>query len=301
MYILAHWQGRHSLRTAFWWNLVAVSVLVNLVEITLVQPRAGSAGFVSVAAAYLLVARGLVFAWQAVGLVRSCERSLRDHLDGGWVTGAYAGLVASVVIGLTVSFGTFQSLVISARGRPAPLASDASSYTLGYDRTSGSIRLSGVLDHGLTRDLRALLAAHPAAHRIVLNSPGGQIFEARGAAREVMRSRLDAYVAHRCESACTTVFMAGERRYLGRHGRLGFHGYRFEARQENPFMNAAREQDEDRRFFRERGMTEAFAARIFSVAPSGLWVPEPRVLIAGGVVHEVVPGPPYPSPKGSSE
>ena len=161
-------------------------------------------------------------------------------------------------------------------------------YTLRWDEKNTWVFVGGIFDHGLTAELVAVLTRFPEVSALVLESDGGQIYEARGVAQAALERSLDTYVFGLCKSACTTAFLAGKTRYIGPRGVLGFHRYHLQGRNEHPFVNIAEEQERDRQFYLERGVNVAFSKRLFSVSHRSIWVPTRQELLAAGVVHVVL-------------
>lgn len=71
-------------------------------------------------------------------------------------------------------------------------------YVLDLGTNGRVVFLMGEIDHGITKSLEALIDKNPDVTDIVLESRGGNPFEARGVARVIRHHRLDTHVAADC-------------------------------------------------------------------------------------------------------
>jgi len=147
-----------------------------------------------------------------------------------------------------------------------------------------ALRFSGEITYGLAARLRAQMEAVPPPRLIELNSPGGHVYAARGAAQVIAAAGLHTRVVGNCSSACTLLFMAGHDRSLGPGARLGFHGYGLRQVVHLPGYDIAAAQAKDRATFIAFGMQPTLAARIFDTPPEGMWYPDRKTLLEGGVL-----------------
>lgn len=79
------------------------------------------------------------------------------------------------------------------------------------------------IDYQDAATLRQLLRDYPEIRILELSSDGGVHPAALDIAAVVADYGIDTVVHDRCESACTLIFLAGDKRTLGRGARLGFH------------------------------------------------------------------------------
>ena len=291
-YIKSHWQGRQSLGRSLWLNFVLPRVVLFALE-GAVLPLFPERPAVSIAISltYFLLADGLFLLWQVVGLLRACDRHITALGSMAMVWAAHAGLVVALIFIGASLFSVYQKTGIDP---DAEILSEkwarerAAKYALTLSEDGGLVHLTGSFELGITESLRNFLAANPGVTGIVLQSAGGNIFEARGVAKVVMERDLDSYVYADCSSACTTAFIAGARRRLGPRGRLGFHGYALDASYQVPGLDIEKEQNKDRALYRARGISDAFLERVFEAGQSDLWVPAAPYLLEAGVVHEIL-------------
>jgi hypothetical protein len=157
-------------------------------------------------------------------------------------------------------------------------------YVIRAIRQGTEITLSGEILYGMAQDLRRVMEANPAAMVIHLNSPGGEVFEAREMVQLVRRRGLTTTIDQYCMSACTLVFLAGHERYLAPDAELGFH------RSRAVDMGPA-ETDSiyrvDRDYMLSLGLPAAFVDKAFSTPSSSIWIPTDRELTAAGAITGV--------------
>lgn len=292
-YVQAHWAGRQALAWSFWVNFALLCIVINLVE-SLIRPATSPSSWFSIilATTYLIVGHLVIYPWQVIGLIRACNKHLKQSSDSAIVTAAQLMIVASVIAGMVTMATTIQSIVEATSDRTpnsAKLDTDAvpPAYKIKLIADEFLILIDGEFVPGLTRDLKELLNSGSDVRGVVLNSDGGRIFEARGIAKLIGERQLATYVYRMCQSACATAFIAGSPRHLGEQGRLGFHQYRLHAI--NPFIDVAEEQEKDRAFFRSRGIAPDLLARIFETPHETMWYPTPDELMNANVINEIIP------------
>ena len=127
-----------------------------------------------------------------------------------WLAGGSALLF---LVSISAALLVAEADVDAASSADAPGGAQAA-YELRLDPAGGVVRLRGLIDFGVTRDLETLLLAAPQARVIRLESAGGRLAEARGLARLVRRMALDTSASGECSSACTLVLLSGRTRYL---------------------------------------------------------------------------------------
>ena len=152
------------------------------------------------------------------------------------------------------------------------------------------------------------LLSEPADIRIVeLNSSGGDIGAATYMADLVIDYELDTNVNGECASACTLVFLGGERRSVNRGSWLGFHQswwepeyveqYFLENKDDegwsSPFEFASwlygdtqAEVLKNMQYFVERGVDPLFAIRTMQATSDDMWYPRRKELVSAGVIVE---------------
>lgn len=148
----------------------------------------------------------------------------------------------------------------------------------------GAIQVDGNLDWELFGAFKQTLKDHPEIQNVQLNSTGGFVFVARAMALQIQQRKLNTHIDTHCYSACAVAFLAGESRTMAQNAELGFHQYQMESGDAQGLINVTDELERDRRFFAERGMSEAFLNRVFNAAHTEIWIPTREELIESGVL-----------------
>ncbi len=301
-FLRQHWRGELTLAVSFWVNLVLVFAAVQFLERYSQPPYVDDSMATAAALAFFLVARLLVYPWQAVGVIRACERHIVMHGGRGWAVAAQGVVVISLAATLVATFASYQAVLRHRlEARAAEAVPDAALYTLtlvadfpGSGAGAGAdllIHLRGELQVGVTSQVAALLAAHAQISGIILDSGGGHIYAGRGLARLIRERALNTYVGEQCASSCATAFIAGAVRTLGAGARLGFHQYTNLGKQNPalPAMDIDAEHAKDMAWFESQGISADFLAKIFAQPPHKMWWPPAEELRRAGVIHHRVP------------
>ena len=285
-YLRQHWRGNLSLTRAFWVNLVLLFILLGILERFLFPPYIENESAVTTAViAYFIVVKLIVYPWQVVGVLRTCDLRIKSDTGRSWATAAQIALVVSLAVTLLATIETWQSLQVFKRdlvlkgvSPPEPL------YSLDLIEQDTLIHLRGPFQIGITNRVADMIERYPEIRGIILDSEGGQIYEGRGLARLIREHNLQTFSLDRCLSSCTTAFVAGTTRTLGINARLGFHQYKTYSL--IPSIDVAAEQAKDMAIFEQQGVSPEFLEKIFIHPPKSMWWPEIGVLINAGVVHQ---------------
>ena len=179
--------------------------------------------------------------------------------------------------------------------------------TLIYDTSSASNEQEQEITWEDVDELDALLKSEQSIKEIELNSAGGDVDAAFYMADLIIDYELDTNVNGTCESACTLMLLAGERRTVERGSWVGFHqsywdapyiqGY-FERNKDtkgwsNAFEFASwmyedtqREVLRNLQYFVERGVDAGFAIKTMKATSDDMWYPRRKELEAAGVIVE---------------
>ena len=155
--------------------------------------------------------------------------------------------------------------------------------------------------------LEGLLKSEPSIKQIELNSAGGDIEAAFYIADLIIDYELDTNVSGTCESACTLVLLAGEKRTVERGSWVGFHQSYWDA----PYIEDYFERNKDSegwsnafdfaswlygdtqqevlrnlQYFVERGVDAGFAIKTMKATSDDMWYPRRKELEAAGVIVE---------------
>src|SRR5438552_8077942 len=167
----------------------------------------------------------------------------------------------------------------------APADPKALPYYLARPIRQGSeVEFLGEIDFGAAEELRRALALAPSAKVLHLNSPGGEIQEAREMAQIVHERGIITTVDKLCMSACPLVFLAGKQRYVAPGAEIGFHRF------ESPGMSTA-EMDTlnqvDRNYMQKAGIPREFIDKAFATPISSIWIPTHAELQTAGIITGV--------------
>ncbi len=285
-YLKLHWRGNLPLAQSFWVNLVLLFLLFGILERFLFPPYiedelAVTGGVI----AYIIVVKLIVYPWQVVGVLRSCDLRFKSDTGRLWATAAQVALVVSLAATLIATIEIYQSLqgfkrnlMLEEAIPPEPL------YSLDLIKQNKLIHLRGPFEIGITNSVEDLIDQHPEITGIILDSEGGQIYEGRGLARLIRENKLQTFSLEKCLSACTTAFIAGTTRSLGTKARLGFHQYKTYSL--IPSINVRSEQAKDMAIFVKQDVSPEFLEKVFTHPPEEIWLPDIDELINAGVVHQ---------------
>ena len=156
-------------------------------------------------------------------------------------------------------------------------------------------------------EIEALLKSEQSIREIELNSAGGDIEAAFYIADLIIDFELDTNVNGTCESACTLILLAGEKRTVERGSWVGFHQSYWDA----PYIQDYFERNKDSegwsnafdfaswlygdtqqevlrnlQYFVERGVDAGFAIKTMKATSDDMWYPRRKELEAAGVIVE---------------
>ena len=179
--------------------------------------------------------------------------------------------------------------------------------TLIYDTSSASNEQEQEITWEDVDELDALLKSEQSIKEIELNSVGGDVEAAFYMADLIIDYELDTNVNGTCESACTLMLLAGERRTVERGSWVGFHqsywdapyiqGY-FERNKDSKgwsnafefaswmYEDTQREVLRNLQYFVERGVDAGFAIKTMKATSDDMWYPRRKELEAAGVIVE---------------
>lgn len=224
-------------------------------------------------------------------LVRAHLRAADEHMTGSGAMAPIWGGYLLMLIAILASVTLWWQALLIAHRPPEGLsyaeqrAQDrAARYSLTLSEDGLSLVFDGEVTFGLTKALKALLHSHPEVRQLSLSSPGGLIYEARGAAQLIQARGLATKAPGLCASACTLMFAAGTRRGLGPKGQLGFHGYALENFGGLPQVDLAKEQGKDRDFLIRQGIAASFIEQIYATPSTELWLPSRDALRKASVL-----------------
>jgi hypothetical protein len=289
-YVRRHWRGELSLAASWWISGVLCSLPV--LAIWFVPVPAGLSTHVDTTlrfSVYAAVITGLVVLlpmWQSVGIWRAANRY---GLRGGARWPAPAARVGASLIALIASYEVLTLGPDLWIGSKLAYGFGGYHYKVSVMPGGRAVLLDGGISFGVTKDLERLLAAAPGIRRLVLNSGGGSLTEARKLRRVIVQHQLDTDSTRGCASACVSAYIAGRHRYLHAVAGLGFHLPR------NPVRGSGNPVSADfapeLRFFARLGVPRWFIARWIATGHT-FWYPAPLQLREAGIVDTYVGGEP---------
>jgi hypothetical protein len=146
------------------------------------------------------------------------------------------------------------------------------------------VEIRGTLEAGLAVRLDRVLQTHPDVRFVHLNSRGGWVTEGERLARVIHARRLGTYTATGCYSACVLAFAAGRPRVLNPDARLGLHST--SGVDADPLVATFGNELYQKALLRY-GVSPALVERSTSTPASGLWMPDPRQLLAGHLIDRI--------------
>jgi len=285
-YISKHWNGGHSLSRSFWINNILLNVVMASVGTYWIFSGARTEDPVLLARTILAMTMAgyiVVYPWQTIGLWRAANRSTLERNKVFW----------SVVVKILIVVGIVTSLlnVSSERQFYEDLYYDSfqltkvENYNVTHDKDT--IYLNGDLDYGISQEVKGILEDITTIDNIVLNSNGGLLFEGSELSRLILTHSLNTYTLKGCLSACTIAFISGNKRFIKKGARLGFHQYSYYREMSKiealPLFNL---QTSDANFFRKRGVNVEFTNNMYRAPPDDMWYPTETELFENGLVHE---------------
>ena len=166
---------------------------------------------------------------------------------------------------------------------------------------------TGQLEMYDSNEIAAYLFDYPEIKTLRITGPGGFMPAAREIANKLVRFEVDTVAFGECNSACSTIFLAGKNRTLEPNATLGFHRQWIDKPREKKYYEAMREtkgwKDEfdylgwvydvlvdnlvnDIRFMENRGVSLDFISQTLETDSYNMWRPTREALLAGGVITQ---------------
>ena len=168
---------------------------------------------------------------------------------------------------------------------PAPLPIDLSEPTrISASEDGSALLVEGPITDGAYASFQRALRAYPIARQVILESPGGLMFEADRIAHTIRERRMATSARTLCASACTVILIAGRDRTAAPGARVGFH---------RPNVSLSRTPERTmrltRRLYERAGLAPAFTARIYATPFESVWYPGVDEMISAGVLTRRLP------------
>lgn len=159
-------------------------------------------------------------------------------------------------------------------------------FSISADAQARTITIEGPIGFDLIERFRRVRAEHPEAETLVLDSPGGWIWAARGVAAQLAGTRLrTALVREQCASACTLIFEQAPHRVLERGAHLGFHAGRNDLREGLGDVEEANRQMAE--LLARRDIPRSVIDRINQTPNAQMWWPSAPELFSDHLIDAV--------------
>lgn len=233
-----------------------------------------------------------IFVWQLMRFGNVAADHLRQTGHFWTVVSGFTFFGLMGIVMVVQWWLLYQGVDMAARTVKEPVSSYTQSSKSSFDdrfkvsmtRDGKTMFFSGVMSDGMARKLEPMLDRSQALQTVTLDSPGGNLYEARSFARRIQKRGLNTHVAKECSASCTLVFVAGTQRTLGPGAELGFHRYGLDFEQLLPNVQTTKEIPEDRKYLVGRGIDVRFLERVFTIDRGPIWYPTRTQLETAGVV-----------------
>jgi len=267
--LVTHWRGEYALLPTLILVVLSIRIALGWMQ-DFVPPRWTNSWLAFSTAVYI---------WQLVGTSRSADRYFKLSGDTLAVFMAYGTMLILTILTVTQSVDA-----ITAANKPHPPV--LTTPTLPVLQSDNAIVVKDSLDWEMFAAFKRTLIENPDIETVHLESTGGYVFVARAMALIILEKKLATHVKAQCYSACTLVFMAGNKRTISTSARMGFHRYQINAKNQQGLIDISQEHKKDRTFFSTRGASNSFIDQMFSRKHTELWVPNHQLLQEAGVVTE---------------
>lgn len=284
-YLRRHWRGDLHLLVALVASAALVWLAVQALEwlgrrMPLTEYPFGGAALWIVEVAVLIVGA----LWWGVGVARA---AIAHGASGGSSLVSLAAALTGLGAFVWVALFWWQSARHVAGDVWATLTGNAPPAAVTVEAGGRRALLSGDLEFGSMRALRALLDAQPAIRSVRLDSRGGRVAEGLALGELIATRNLDTVVTGECSSACVTAFAGGRARLIAPTARIGLHSAGGTGVSAAAVADANRRSD---RFIAARGVDLRVLDKGAAVAHDAIWFPEPVVLLASGLATDYAHG-----------
>ena len=282
-YLVRHWRGELPLWAAYWVNNGLLLLPVGFaVGVAMAWIAAWGQGLQALASATLfgVFVYVVVSIWAPVGAWRSATVYVNEGGSGLW--GGLAKLTLGIGMLLNGASLVFQVLPeVPAQIRMALGTDPIGKLDIALAPDGRSVMLSGPFGAGAANRFTRITRDAKNLRTVVLDSPGGRLYEASEIAHAVKSRGLLTRATGDCASACTLVFIAGAQRSLMPPARLGFH------RASAPSMSPLHDQIANRKLaalYGEAGLPQHFVDQVLRTPSWSIWFPPVAELMDAGIL-----------------
>lgn len=284
--IRAHWHGNMSLWLVYFYCpfliLIpfGIAVVVGIVGTVLFSGWSRGAGQLLLLFAY--VATDILLLWWCLGTIQKSLRLLSSQslfLAAPVFASGYLGVFMFITEVAPQSLSDTAELVGEVQterqlGRNHEREPwEKIPWTVTAQPELHRLIAKGDIGNGSAKALEKAIFENPDITLLEIDSPGGFVREEEMVFNIVQEHKLDTLVLGRCSSACTGIFLAGERRYIGPKARLGFHQAGFRGRAHDTIWGTPEYSTSIS--YREKNVSEEFMQQALNTSYFSLWVPDP--------------------------
>ncbi len=286
-YVQKHWRGHYSFSRSFWVNLISPLCIFQVALQLSKSLISNSAGYLEIAIYVALIFSlfplyWLSYLWSLTGTVRAEIRYKNS------VTSTILKGIAFFILTILTVFLIIQTVMHISAARHFSsilLKNDPTSLSgFKHQRRGQTLRISGTISFNLPLFLEKTLSEHQEINRLHIESSGGYLIPAHQIIKLVTQRKLDTYVGKSCLSACSIIFLAGNKRIISKTARLGFH------QPHSPLIPMLRRADYFRKeynFMKSRNIPDSFISRALGTPATTLWFPTHKELIVSGYVTHI--------------
>jgi hypothetical protein len=282
-FIGRHWRGE----AGFWTSVLVFSLLVPW-GLTLVGISWLSSYTIDQTPYHAMLAAVLTFAligavglWQFVGTWRA---SSKQKALGRWRITRWTGRLLAIAAFALALFAL--STLPAGLSRYYAEATDTDPIGLqGYDVSidGDQIIVTGYMSWGMFDAFSKALRDNSQIETVVLNSPGGHYAVGRRIGYLITERGLDTLTTEMCGSACTYAFLSGNRRFLQKGAKLGYH-----APSGNTPTVLAQITEHATKYLNQANVPEDFIGHVFATPSDSVWYPTINELRQANIVTDVV-------------
>ena len=283
-YIAAHWRGELSLAQSYWVNDVLIGFVFSIFgKMLAAELKSANPALIIMLVVLVLfeIVRLLVAGWQFVGTLRCAALS-----GSRWAVVVNCLMMLGIVITCAATVRTvdiFQGLAHGAAEQQR-----LSHYKIGVAPTGDAITAQGPVGLGYAQAVIRTFAEHPQIHQLHLDSIGGDVDNGMQL-HDFLAGRPDITVEADglCASACTLVFLGGERRIAGPGTRLGFHQFHSLIDTRVSIESVDTKQETYKHLMSQRGASPDFIRLAFAKQGNQAYFPNIEELFANGIITDI--------------
>jgi hypothetical protein len=281
--IITHWRGEFSLGVSYWINGLFITLILSF-SISMVaqalEDNVGSAWWMFLLSGLLFLTVPLTI-WQLVGIWRSADR---HHLNTGRKGWAFVAKAAVILGSLKAAAGLATAIPMATEYATMAAGDKFGKATFRLVRNGTEMEFAGGISSGLNEEFKKFIEAAPQLRVVHLESSGGRIAEAKAIAELIRQRGLSTYVSSHCESACTYILMAGDKRWAATNAKIGFHPPSFAGLSQSDLKDLT---SDELGYFVRNGIGRQFAEKALATSSDKMWYPSTDEMLAAHILTGV--------------